>query len=39
MVKANNIWFIGQGWGPEEDCWLPGQELSDTEALDDWLHP
>ena len=26
-----------QGWGAEEDRWLPGRELSDTEALDDWL--
>ena len=26
-----------QGWGVEEDKWLPGWELVDTEALDDWL--
>ena len=26
-----------QGWGAEEDRWLPGCELEDTEALDDWL--
>jgi len=26
-----------QGWGAEEDKWLPGQELVDTEALGDWL--
>jgi hypothetical protein len=25
------------GWGPEEDRWLPGQDLADTEALDIWL--
>jgi RNase H-like domain found in reverse transcriptase/Integrase zinc binding domain len=24
-------------WGPEEDQWLPGCELVDTEALDNWL--
>ena len=24
------------GWGPEEDRWLPGTELDDTEALDVW---
>ena len=25
-------------WGAEEDRWLPGQELADTEALDNWLN-
>ena len=25
------------GWGPEEDRWLPSQELTDTVALDNWL--
>ena len=25
------------GWGAEEDQWLPGQELTDMEALDNWL--
>ena len=25
------------GWGAEEDCWLPGRELEETEALGDWL--
>jgi len=25
------------GLGVEEDKWLPGWELVDTEALDDWL--
>jgi hypothetical protein len=27
-----------RGWGPEEDRWLPGRELADTEALNDWLY-
>jgi hypothetical protein len=27
-----------QGWGSEEDQWLPARELADTEALDNWLH-
>jgi hypothetical protein len=26
-----------QGCGSEEDRWLPGRELVDTEALDNWL--
>jgi Chromo (CHRromatin Organisation MOdifier) domain len=26
------------GWGPEEDRWLPGSKLADTEALDNWLN-
>lgn len=26
-----------QGYGPEEDRWLPGCELQDCEALDIWL--
>ena len=26
------------GWGAKEDRWLPGCELLDTEALDNWLH-
>jgi hypothetical protein len=30
------VWWLG--WGPEEDRWLAGQELADTEALDTWLH-
>jgi hypothetical protein len=25
------------GYGPEEDQWLPGSELVDNTALDDWL--
>jgi ''chromo'' (CHRromatin Organisation MOdifier) domain. len=25
------------GYGPEEDCWLPRQELEDCQALDGWL--
>ena len=25
------------GYGPEEDQWLPGSELADNTALDDWL--
>jgi hypothetical protein len=25
-----------QGWGPEEDRWLPGREVADLQALDDW---
>lgn len=25
------------GWGPEEDRWLPGREVAETEALDTWL--
>jgi hypothetical protein len=25
------------GWGAEEDCWLPGHKLRDTQALNDWL--
>ena len=25
------------GWGVEEDRWLPGCKLEDTEALGDWL--
>jgi hypothetical protein len=24
------------GWGAEEDRWLPGRELKDTEALEHW---
>lgn len=24
------------GYGPESDLWLPGSELADTTALDDW---
>ena len=27
-----------RGWGAEEDRWLPGRELTDTEALDVWLN-
>jgi hypothetical protein len=27
------------GWGPEEDRWLSGREMADTEALDVWLTP
>jgi hypothetical protein len=27
-----------RGWGPEEDRRLPGHELTDTEALDNWLY-
>ena len=27
-----------RGWGPEEDRWLAGRELTDTEALDNWLY-
>lgn len=26
-----------KGWGAEEDQWLPGWELADMEALDNWL--
>lgn len=26
-----------QGWGPEDDRWLPARELADSEALDVWL--
>jgi len=26
-----------QGWGIKEDCWLPGCELLDTQAIADWL--
>jgi hypothetical protein len=26
-----------QGWGPEDDRWLPSRELADLEALDSWL--
>jgi hypothetical protein len=26
-----------RGYGPEDDCWLPGRELEDCEALDRWL--
>jgi Chromo (CHRromatin Organisation MOdifier) domain len=26
-----------RGWGTEEDRWLPGCELLETEALDRWL--
>jgi len=25
-----------RGYGPESDLWLPGRELVDTEALEDW---
>jgi hypothetical protein len=25
------------GYGPEDDRWLPGRELKDCEALDNWL--
>ena len=25
------------GYGPEEDCWLLGSDLKDTEVLDIWL--
>lgn len=25
------------GWGPEEDRWLPGREMTDMAALDVWL--
>jgi hypothetical protein len=25
------------GYGPEENCWLPGRKLQDCEALDIWL--
>lgn len=25
------------GWGLEEDCWLPGCEVAETEVLDKWL--
>ena len=25
------------GWGDEENWWLPGREVADTEALDKWL--
>jgi hypothetical protein len=27
-----------RGWGAEEDRWLPGHELKDTEALEHWLN-
>jgi hypothetical protein len=26
-----------EGYGPEEDTWLPGSELADCEALDRWI--
>ena len=26
------------GYGPEEDQWLPGRELAETEVLDIWLN-
>jgi len=26
-----------QGWGPEEDRWIAGSELGETEALEIWL--
>jgi len=25
------------GWGDEENRWLPGREVANTEALDKWL--
>lgn len=30
-----------KGWGPEHDLWLPGAEVRDTAALEEWLkeHP
>ena len=27
-----------RGWALEDDCWLPGAELAETEALDVWLN-
>jgi hypothetical protein len=26
-----------QGYGPEEDWWLPQREFNDCQVLDDWL--
>jgi len=36
--KSRQFLVRWRGWGPEEDRWLPGRELADTEALDNWLN-
>lgn len=35
--KGHQYLVRWHGWGAEEDRWLPGRELTDTEALDVWL--